>query len=754
MRYNSRHQWRSSYFRRLFLSYFMISLSICCMFGYILFKQAKQTATEQFLRDAQTKLSQVQAFMEETIPDYYKRSMFGNVLSKTDPAAAFDNVQKIFYSQYEPNIYQIFNTVSNLKSTLQANPGTDAISIYFRNTTFVVDSYTFFKLTENYPDYKLISGLDHQVITANHWLARTKYYDTEVAELLFTYAYAFPEKEPDDKKQGYMLIDLSIDGMQSLLDSQLRSADEKMLLYNRTNNIAIGSSNLSEQEKRDFTLLLSGKADEKQLVDADVYFSILADQNPSTEWVFALIHPYIVPSPWSHAVKSVWIISIGVVLLCVALSYYLAMNTYKPVRYLLHKLRNVNKSWYKDTQHNEFMELDRMLAGLIHKMDELTGKVNEGKWISVLNGYLDDDIYELFPEEAQVVIVKLIVYGYNKEVDTESVRSLLNNTKLSYPSKIIEINKEEYCIIYYVTDQQFDAMKKNMEEDLAHIQSSCKSEISFIAGVGNRTNTIEGISISYEQAATALKYFYIYETKTIIHYDEISGRNELPTIHFDSFQNALRAGDIQLVRHFISEFAKVMRQSEIAIESIDLSTMQLMMVLSKVMIDMNTKESIFPSPLSIHNVKQHTFSATIQQVQQQSEKIASHIRHYLHSRNQLDVVLKLKDYIDHHLHEAISLDMLSEMTGLSTQYLSKQFKEIVQVSFIDYLTNARMERACELLQNTNLSVTKIAEKTGYNNLQYFSSRFKQRYGVTPMQYRNSVMQSSRLSANPVIPEER
>lgn len=77
------------------------------------------------------------------------------------------------------------------------------------------------------------------------------------------------------------------------------------------------------------------------------------------------------------------------------------------------------------------------------------------------------------------------------------------------------------------------------------------------------------------------------------------------------------------------------------------------------------------------------------------------------------------------------------MAGLSTHYLSRQFKEVHGVSFLEYMTNARLERACEILRNERRSVTEIASQVGYSNAPYFCTKFKNKYGVTPLQYRNS-----------------
>jgi AraC-like DNA-binding protein len=58
-----------------------------------------------------------------------------------------------------------------------------------------------------------------------------------------------------------------------------------------------------------------------------------------------------------------------------------------------------------------------------------------------------------------------------------------------------------------------------------------------------------------------------------------------------------------------------------------------------------------------------------------------------------------------------------------------------------------MERARELLHTSDLSVTAISAQVGYSNLQYFSSRFKAKFGVTPSQYRSASNRKHFLSAD-------
>ena len=54
---------------------------------------------------------------------------------------------------------------------------------------------------------------------------------------------------------------------------------------------------------------------------------------------------------------------------------------------------------------------------------------------------------------------------------------------------------------------------------------------------------------------------------------------------------------------------------------------------------------------------------------------------------------------------------------------------------MEYLAELKMQRACKLLRNQNLSVSEVAHEYGYNSLPYFSRHFKKRCGVTPSNFR-------------------
>jgi len=82
----------------------------------------------------------------------------------------------------------------------------------------------------------------------------------------------------------------------------------------------------------------------------------------------------------------------------------------------------------------------------------------------------------------------------------------------------------------------------------------------------------------------------------------------------------------------------------------------------------------------------------------------------------------------------ISLDNCADHIGTNPFYLSKAFKSVTGVNFIDYLTNLRMEKAKELLRESALKINDVAEQVGYQH-SYFNRIFKRIEGMTPSRYR-------------------
>lgn len=88
-----------------------------------------------------------------------------------------------------------------------------------------------------------------------------------------------------------------------------------------------------------------------------------------------------------------------------------------------------------------------------------------------------------------------------------------------------------------------------------------------------------------------------------------------------------------------------------------------------------------------------------------------------------------------------TLSVLSEKLDLSSGYLSIMFKKNFGIPFQDYLLQKRMEKAKLLLLTTELKNYEIAEQVGFEDVNYFITKFKKYYQITPKQYREMVLKN-------------
>lgn len=89
--------------------------------------------------------------------------------------------------------------------------------------------------------------------------------------------------------------------------------------------------------------------------------------------------------------------------------------------------------------------------------------------------------------------------------------------------------------------------------------------------------------------------------------------------------------------------------------------------------------------------------------------------------------------------EDISLNKVADHVGVSPNHLSSTFSKELGSTFIEYLTRCRIDRAKDLLANTDLRSSEVAYEVGYKDPHYFSAAFKKACGMTPKEYRSSIM---------------
>ncbi|MCY9669063.1 AraC family transcriptional regulator [Paenibacillus alginolyticus] len=92
-------------------------------------------------------------------------------------------------------------------------------------------------------------------------------------------------------------------------------------------------------------------------------------------------------------------------------------------------------------------------------------------------------------------------------------------------------------------------------------------------------------------------------------------------------------------------------------------------------------------------------------------------------------------YVEEHYAESITLNMMAEIVYLSPSYLSSLFKSKQGQSFIDFLTEKRIEKAKTMLRYSDEKIQVISDSTGFTNIRHFNRVFKTLTNRTPTEYR-------------------
>lgn len=100
-----------------------------------------------------------------------------------------------------------------------------------------------------------------------------------------------------------------------------------------------------------------------------------------------------------------------------------------------------------------------------------------------------------------------------------------------------------------------------------------------------------------------------------------------------------------------------------------------------------------------------------------------------------DIILKALSYMNDNYDKNISLNDVAEHVYMTPVYFSTFFKKATGENFIKRMTSIRLERAKELLLNSNMTVNEICYKVGYNHIGNFLDKFKKKFNMTPNEYR-------------------
>lgn len=107
--------------------------------------------------------------------------------------------------------------------------------------------------------------------------------------------------------------------------------------------------------------------------------------------------------------------------------------------------------------------------------------------------------------------------------------------------------------------------------------------------------------------------------------------------------------------------------------------------------------------------------------------------------NKAPIVLEIERYINrNYSYDKLTIDEVARNMRISQNYLTRLLKKETGMSFIEYLTYVRIQRAIELMKDPSIKIYEIANLVGYSTQHYFSNVFKKNMGISPNEYRMTI----------------
>jgi two-component system response regulator YesN len=292
-----------------------------------------------------------------------------------------------------------------------------------------------------------------------------------------------------------------------------------------------------------------------------------------------------------------------------------------------------------------------------------------------------------------------------------------------------------------VINHKHSQMMDKISSDII-LEVGKKLGISMSAGIGNPISDFSELKASYNHAKTSIKYRILFDAKSSIAYNDIKDRNKDEISHSYLFRNiitCIETGDQKgiesAVRALFHEFSNNHRFS---IESLISACYWLYSYAVKLYGD----QDLF----TISEEDFHKKFRRLCSIQEANDFITESIKKVCVDRVRDDIYLEHKriigkalKYIHENYDKDISLAFVANLVSRNYTYFSKLFKNQTGLSFSHYLRNFRIEKAKELIRDTDLKIVDIAKAVGYIDYVHFCKSFTKMVGMPPNKYRESIM---------------
>ncbi|MGG1634260.1 helix-turn-helix domain-containing protein [Paenibacillus sp. NRS-1760] len=745
-----------SFYRKMIVFTLLSSIIPIIILGITSYILTSKTAKDNASQD----ITQVLSYASETIDNGLER--VENNLIQLELSSFFTSdlkeMKRTNYSGFYSSIYQ------NMLAFMNGNPLVKDISLYTLDENYLISSTYGGKKMESAVErekYEKLLENNQQLVWQAGYSQGGQVYDSGIT---LTSTIPLHTKDPI----GIIQVIIDNKAFESLTKKFLKYKNQHMFVIDEGGQLVF-HMNGSEVPKDLFELITvahEGKQEFLYQWQGREYL-VTSMVSPIKKLLFVDMIP---TAELYSSARKIAGITIGIVLVVLAAGIALAMigtkRVYSPIRKLV---SHISDNQQADMGTDEFNYVQQRWKEINSKASQLEGQINqqfplirelfalrllEGQFSHERREHLHELLRRYAIPEKQCAAVFIISYDHLSDAGKfqESDKDLILFIIKNMTTELLEQQQLEGMVINGLNDQvvvwlwteneKMNAWSNNLKSGIEKIRQQITHFLQSPATIGlsRAASQVEELPDLYREAQLAIYSRMINGGNQIIESKglAVSMMYRYPAEIENHLIDSLQVGDLAETKRLLDAFSDKVQSAVHNPELIRMSYDQLLTTTLRTVYLMNmSPEQLFGRTASELNFDMRS-CATIHSINEWLiDRIFEPIMMSVSGKRNQEyeqLIEKVTDYIAANYNLDISLDQCAQICNLTPQYLSKLFKRTMDISFIEYLTQVRVEKAKELLEATDLMVNEIAEQVGYNP-KNFIRVFKKQVGLPPGQYR-------------------
>ncbi|NLY90848.1 MAG: helix-turn-helix domain-containing protein [Firmicutes bacterium] len=432
---------------------------------------------------------------------------------------------------------------------------------------------------------------------------------------------------------------------------------------------------------------------------------------------------------------------------------------YSPIGKLVREL-SISGKLNMTVEKNEWSAIYRAVEELLREDRRLFSaasreKLRNGAFLRVLTEEIpegDDEVQAIAPYPVNVCLIANIdevgkACGKGKN-DDSFMRLLLRLIEREMTGERMQTAAMRYDCDQIVAIISLPSLPEGLAETVGakirSIQKEAKALMDYTVtfAVGSLVDC-GSVRLSFEQAKSVLEYRFVQGPGSILFFDEINGS----LIHYNAderikyIQSCLLAGKKEEMIKGVRElFADIKAKQYVSFTYVSQILSQLVVLLTQYAIDHKIKiEELLMDKAFMY--KKLWQNHTLDEAGEWFCGLVAEIMAYQQSTNG-KYIGEILSYVKNHYSENITIENIADHVGLSYSHLRKVFKDATGRNLAEYINALRLEKAKQLLLETNYTVKQVAALCGFYHEKSFSRAFAQAEGISPGKYKSMAQKAN------------